>query len=81
MVEVTRQEFDDYIKNYPRKLETHFVGMINPPILEYHDFTLGNVPESCVARTNYWDQVDEYGVRYFGWLDLPEEERVYEIKY
>ena len=46
-IEVSEQEFRDYIKSYPRRLTPNH----NNPFTDeqYNDFTLGDWPESVVA--------------------------------
>jgi hypothetical protein len=46
---VTKEEFEDFIKNYKNKLEIDINGAFEPPIKTYNDFSLGNWPESVVA--------------------------------
>lgn len=49
MKQVTQAEFDAFIKSYPRALEEHLYAR-TPPVISYNDFTLGNWPESVIAR-------------------------------
>ena len=39
---VTKEEFMEFIKNYPRKLERDVRGISDPPAVRYHDFELAN---------------------------------------
>ncbi len=49
---VSEQEFEEFIKNYQRKLEEHVSGICDPPAVSYNDFELANRwPYSIVART------------------------------
>ena len=60
--EVSKSEFEEYIKTYPGHLEKHVVGFCTPMLITYNDFSRGGYPEkSIVAKT--WDE--------------PEEERTY----
>ena len=47
---VTKEEFEQYLKNYPRELETDVNGICEPPLVTYNDFTLGKYPQSIVAK-------------------------------
>lgn len=49
MKSVTKEEFLEFIKNYPRKLSFNTDGRGEPPFSTYNDFTLGNYPDSIVA--------------------------------
>lgn len=64
---VTKEEFDAFIKAYPRELEVRFVKvfprkMTKPmyiKMLTYNDFTIADkFPESVVAKHDTWD--DDY---------------------
>ncbi len=48
--EVTRDEFYAYIEAYPRPLDVDICGITDPPTVSYDDVTLGNWPESLVAK-------------------------------
>lgn len=71
---VSKKEFEDFIKNYPRKLRYDCYGACDPPSITYNDFELANRwPYSIVASTcAYSDNPDDY---YY----CPEEKRVYRI--
>lgn len=71
---VTKEEFEEFIKNYPRKLECDCCGISEPPAISYNDFELANRwPYSIVANTwAYDDNPDNY---YYE----PEEKRRYYI--
>lgn len=71
---VSKDEFEQYIANYPRKLEYDAFGACDPPYITYNDFELANCwPYSVVASTHVYD--DNPGHHYY----MPEEERVYTI--
>ena len=74
MKKVTKQEFLDFIKSYPRKLERDVFGAYDPPAVSYNDFELANRwPYSIVAETMlYSDKPDDF------WY-TPEEKRNYII--
>lgn len=71
---VTKEEFERYISNYPRRLEVDVCGISDPPLISYNDFELANRwPYSVVARTwAYDDNPNDYFYE-------PEEEREYYI--
>ena len=71
---VRKEEFKEFIKNYPRKLERDVCGISDPPNITYNDFELANRwPYSVVARTfMYADNKEDY------WY-CPENERTYAI--
>lgn len=50
--EVTREEFNEFLKNYPRSLEVDVCGIYEPPCISYNDFELADRwPYSVVAKT------------------------------
>lgn len=71
---VNKEEFYNFIKNYPRKLTCDCYGVCDPPSITYNDFELANRwPYSIVASTfAYSDNPDDY---YY----CPEEKKVYRI--
>lgn len=52
---VSGEEFDRFLKEYPRELDKHVVTISTPMIIEYHDFELGTIPLSLVA-SRYEDE-------------------------
>lgn len=74
MKKVSKSEFEDFINNYPRKLEIDYYRVFDPPLVTYNDFELANRwPHSVVARTYaYHDKPGEY-------FYVPEEYRRYFI--
>jgi hypothetical protein len=56
---VTKEEFEVFVKAYPRPLEFDVAAMFEPPLCTYNDFTLGDWPASVVASyeqfTSYED--------------------------
>lgn len=71
---VTKEEFMEFIKNYPRKLERDVCGISDPPAVSYNDFELANRwPYSVVASTFlYDDNPDSYFYE-------PEDKRTYSV--
>lgn len=68
------QEFKEFLKNYPRKLECDCCGICEPPSITYNDFELANRwPYSVVAKTFAYD--DKPGDYFYE----PEDERYYSI--
>jgi hypothetical protein len=74
MKRVSKEEFLEFIKNYPRRLIKDCNGICDPPSITYNDFELANRwPYSIVASTFvYSDDPQDY---YY----MPDEERVYSI--
>lgn len=54
-ISVTKEEFEAFIKNYPRKLIYDCYGVCEPPLITYNDFELGKWPDSIVAQTWLYD--------------------------
>ena len=53
---VSKQEFLNFIENYPRKLEIDCCGISDPPNITYNDFELANRwPYSIIASTFAYD--------------------------
>lgn len=71
---VSKDEFVQFIKSYPRKLERDVWGACDPPGISYNDFELAERwPYSIVASTHvYSDDPEDY------WYE-PVEERRYII--
>jgi len=84
MKSVSKPEFWEFVKNYPRKLEMDIYGVCDPPVVTFNDFSLGVWPKSVVARTwKYDDDPDghfyepEENRKYYIECDQPEETPVY----
>lgn len=74
MKNVTKEEFQEYIRNYPRKLDRDVFGACEPPSVTYNDFELADRwPYSVVASTFLYD--NKPGSYYYE----PEEKRTYKI--
>ena len=62
MVSVTKEEYESFLENYPRKLAMDCCGISEPPVITANDFELANRwPHSVVARR--WatsDNPDDY---------------------
>ena len=71
-IQVTKEEFYNFIKNYPRRLVYDVTGICDPPQASYNDFELANRwPHSVVAFTyGYEDNPGDY-------FYTPEEKRTY----
>lgn len=74
MVEVSKEEFINFINNYPRPLDRDVCGISDPPLISYNDFELANRwPYSIIASTFlYDDDPNDYFYE-------PPEERTYRI--
>lgn len=59
---VSKEEFQTFLDNYPRKLTYDCTGICEPPAISYNDFELANRwPYSVVANTwAYSDDPDDY---------------------
>ena len=56
MKDVSKEEFMEFIDNYPRKLTPDVFGAYEPPLITYNDFELANRwPYSIVAKTLAYD--------------------------
>ncbi len=54
--QVSKEEFEEYIKQYPNPLEKNVCAIPEPPLLTYNDFKLAEKwPESVVARVKLYD--------------------------
>ena len=68
---VTKEKFEEFIKQYPRYLEENYCGIWSPPLITYNDLELADRwPHSVVACTSAYDSVP--------W-DYSEDEREYWI--
>ena len=74
MVEVSKEEFINFINNYPRPFDKDVCGISDPPLISYNDFELANRwPYSIIASTfAYSDNPKDY-------FYCPPEERTYRI--
>ena len=71
---VSKQEFIEFLNNYPRKLERDVYGVCDPPAISYNDFELANRwPYSVVASTFAYDDNPD------GYYYEPDEERIYRV--
>lgn len=71
---VSKEEFVEFINNYPRQLTRDVCGICDPPSVSYNDFELANRwPYSVVARTFLYDDNPN------GYFYEPEEKRTYSI--
>lgn len=68
---VTKEKFEEFIKQYPRHLERDCCGIYEPPLITYNDFELADRwPHSVVAHTFLYDVTPYH---------YSEDERVYKI--
>lgn len=70
---VKKDEYKEFIRNYPRRLEVDVCGISDPPSVTHNDFTLGYWPKSVVASTFGYDDNPD------GYFYEPEENRIYNI--
>lgn len=77
MNEVSKEEFDEYISNYPNKLEIDVTGICEPPLKTYNDFTNNKAwPESVVASVSLYESFPK-DPKYYPYVWEP---NVYRIK-
>ena len=50
--EVTGEEFSAFMENYPRPLSKDIARRYEPALFTANDFSLGNWPESIVAKAS-----------------------------
>ena len=71
---VTKEEFDEFLNKYPRRLTYDVCGISEPPAISYNDFKLADRwPYSIVANTYAYDDDPN------GYFYEPEEKRDYYI--
>jgi hypothetical protein len=71
---VTKEEFNEFLNKYPRRLTCDVCGISDPPAISYNDFKLADRwPYSIVANT--WAYDDDPN----GYFYEPEEKRDYYI--
>lgn len=58
---VSKEEFQNFVKNYPNVLDWNVTGICEPPLGSHNDFTLGNWPESMVTKVILMDGSEYYG--------------------
>lgn len=58
--EVKKEEFDEFVKSYPRQLEWSVTTICEPPLGNHNDFSLGNWPESMVTKVQIMDGSEYY---------------------
>lgn len=57
---VTKEEYTDFIKSYPNKLDWDVSGISEPPMGFYNDFSGGKVwPESMIAKVKLYDKEED----------------------
>lgn len=61
--EVKKEEFDNFVKNYPRPLDWNVTGICEPPLGSYNDLSLGKWPDTMVAKVKIMDGSEYYGFR------------------
>lgn len=73
-IQVSKDEFDKFIRAYPRHLTVNVYGASEPPLITYNDLNYGSQwPDSVVASTFAYD--DNEDGRYY----KPEDNRYYSI--
>jgi len=62
---VSKTDFDAFLAAYPHPLARNVSGIFEPPILCYHDWTVGKEWDSVVASVvlnESWGQPNEYRI-------------------
>lgn len=60
--EVTHDDFEKFLAEYPRKLERHLTTICDPEMLGFYDFSLGKSAEDAlVAKKFCFDPNDPRG--------------------
>jgi hypothetical protein len=54
LTKVTKEEFENFLKSYPRQLTRDVYRVSTPEQIQYNDFTLGVWPVSVVATHDAW---------------------------
>jgi hypothetical protein len=58
-IQVTKEEFEQFIGNYPNTLETNVAQTFEPPLKTWNDFTIApKWPNSVVAFSHLYDGSD-----------------------
>jgi len=60
--EVTKEEFDKFIAEYPRKLDRSVVAMCFPEMIMYYDFTIAEGWDAVVCKKQPIYKGEGYGV-------------------
>ena len=61
---VSKEEFNQFVEDYPNKLDWDVCGISEPPTGSHNDFTGGKIwPESVVTRVKLYDGSNYYGGR------------------
>ena len=61
-IQVNKEEFEQFISNYPNTLETDVAQFFEPPIKTWNDFTIApKWPDSVVAFCELYDGSDYHG--------------------
>jgi len=59
-ITVDYEEFCEFLGNYPRPFERDVCQIFEPALVTYNDFTLGDWPESIIAKHRIFDDVPYY---------------------
>jgi hypothetical protein len=71
---VTKEQFEEFLKNYPRPLLYDYYGVCMPPLITYNDRKIADkFPNSIVALTYAYEDESKH------YFYCPPEERIYQI--
>lgn len=59
--QVTKEEFEKFISEYPNELEEDVARMFEPPLKTWNDFSKGEWPDSAVAFCHLYDGSEYHG--------------------
>ena len=74
MKQVSREEYQAFVENYPRELHKDVWQTVEPSLIMFNDLSLGEWPKCIVAET--WAYSDIPGDRYY----VPMKDRRYFIR-
>ena len=61
-IQVSKEEFEEFVNSYPNKLDWNVTGICEPPMGSHNDFSDGAVwPDSMVTKVFIMDGSAYYG--------------------
>ena len=74
--QVSKKEFDDFVKNYPVELQWNVSAIYAPPLGSHNDFSQGKIwPDSMVTKVHLYDTSDYYDGKSPEYFILKESEQ------
>jgi hypothetical protein len=65
--EVTKAEFDEFMRTYQRRLDVDVIGYFEPPLRAYHDFQIGEGWDAVVAAVRLNESYPKDGTPPYRW--------------